>query len=319
MTVLFLNHPEADYGEYFLYNGLCELVGAENVWDFPYKKSYHGEFHTYDRPWCSDGKGCTAPFEFVVSRDVPERTMKDVIEALASRMISLVVLGSPRPTVRDYLRLLTPAIDVPIVLHDGEDYEDIDFFKLTAEYQIKLVLKREFVLGKPIPSGVFVRPFPFSCARPQVSADKTVDVLLAVGESHPARAAAREVVERISARVLCGHWGWTRYAELIAQSKIAVAPRGHGHDTVRRWDIPAFNTLLMCERTNLIEDNPLRDGEHCVYYSGPDELRDKLAWWVEHDAERERVARAGQDFVRQHHTNAARARRMLEWAKEVYG
>lgn len=317
--MLFLNHPEADYGEYFLYNGLCELVGAENVWDFPYKKSYHGEFHTYDRPWCSDGIGCTGPFEFAVPRKVPEHNLQEVTGALTSGQISLVVVGSPRQVARGYAASLRPLINAPIVLHDGEDYEDIDFYGIANRCGIKLVLKREFVDHKPRPPGITIKPFPFSCALPRVDADKTVDVLLAVGESHPARAVAREVVERINARVLCGHWGWTRYAELIAQSKIAVAPRGHGHDTVRRWDIPAFNTLLMCERTDLIEDNPLRDGEHCVYYSGPNELRDKLTWWVEHDAERERVARAGQDFVRQHHTNVARARRMLDWVVEVYG
>lgn len=317
--ILFLNHPEADYGEYFLYNGLCELMGAENVWDFPYKKSYHGEFHTYERPWCADGPGCTGPFEFAVPRTTPAHGQEDVTNALRSGRITLVVVGSPRPLARYWLDVLRSVIEVPIVLHDGEDYEDIDFFGLAPKYGIKLILKREFVLGKPMPEGVFVRPFPFSCALPMVTANKTVDVLLAVGESHPARRVAREVVERVNAKVLCGHWGWTRYAELIAQSKIAVAPRGHGHDTVRRWDIPAFNTLLMCERAQLIEDNPLRDGEHCVYYTGPDELRDKLAWWVEHDSERERVALAGQEFVYKNHTNVARARRMLDWVAEVYG
>lgn len=323
MKVLFLNHPEADYGEYFLYNGLCDILGAENVWDFPYKKSYHGEVHVYDRPWAGGASGCTAPFEFANARQSNVRTEQDVLDALRSDSFDLIVVGSPRYEAARNLRRLHPEMRTPrIVLHDGEDYGDVDYFGLTKECQIRLVLKRELAPGAFGPRGVEVRPFPFSCPihGDQDQVAKEVDVLCAVGDSNPVRGAAKAVVASLpSSKVLCGHWGWSRYIELIAQSKIAVAPHGHGQDTVRRWEIPAFDTLLVCERLILVEKNPLRDGEHCVYYSGADDLRDKLTWWLQHDAERERIAQAGQAFVHEHHTNAARARQMLEWVREVYG
>ena len=42
MKCLFLLHPENDYGESFLYNGLATLLGEDNVILYPQKLSYMG-------------------------------------------------------------------------------------------------------------------------------------------------------------------------------------------------------------------------------------------------------------------------------------
>ena len=62
--VLVINHPESDYGAAMLWNGLCEVLGPENVYDYPAKLSYHGQVHEgYILP---DGKrGLTAPLHWV--------------------------------------------------------------------------------------------------------------------------------------------------------------------------------------------------------------------------------------------------------------
>lgn len=331
MRVLFLNHPEADYGEYFLYNGLCEVLGAENVWDVPYKRSYHGEVHHYAGYQSHDESapvaalsgrgpaGVTAPFEFAKTRPGVERSGGEVLDACRTNAFDLVVVGSPRVEAVRQLKRLRPELHTDrIVMHDGEDYPDV--WGQYAHMGVRLYLKRELLPGHGQLTAMRVKPFPFSCPIEGLSCDKTLDVLCAVGDSNPVRAAAKATVQAVAgANVLCGHWGWSRYIELIALSKIAVAPRGFGQDTVRRWEIPAFDTLLMCERLDLVEDRPLRDGEHCVYYSGMDDLRDKLIGWLARDEDRQRVAAAGRAFVTEHHTNRARAQRMLDWIREVYG
>ncbi len=330
MRVLFLTHPEADYGEYFLWNGLCEELGEESVIEVPFKKSYHGEVHTYagytawrEHGWGLQGTGdvgCTAPFEYAHARPGREARQEEVLDGLRSNVFDLVVVGSIRIEALRHLRMLRPEIKCPIIVHDGEDYADICPPHATESLsKIKLYLKRELRKEWLDRNWSFsVKPMPFSSPLLfNVICSKQVDVLCAVGDSNPVRAAAREVVSSMpSTRVLCGHWSYSRYIELICQSKIAVAPRGFGQDTVRRWEIPSFNTLLFCEKLDLIEHEPLRDAEHCVYYASPEELRSKLEWWLAHDDERERVALSGQDFVSAHHTNRARARQAIKWASE---
>ena len=54
MKVLYLEHPQVDLNAYNIYKGLCEVLGEENVIDFPRKIVYRGEIDTYDSPYISE-------------------------------------------------------------------------------------------------------------------------------------------------------------------------------------------------------------------------------------------------------------------------
>jgi hypothetical protein len=170
-----------------------------------------------------------------------------------------------------------------------------------------------------------VKPFPFSTplfgSLDRPLCPKEIDVLCAVRGTHPVREAVHRAVAPMggSARVDFEVRPWGEYVDAIRRSRIAIAPRGHGLDTIRRWEIPTFDTLLLAERVPLVEEEPLLDGVHCAYYRDADELPGLLRWWLDHEEERARVAAAGMRFVRERHTNVARARRALEWVEEVYG
>jgi len=337
VKVLFLNHPEADFGEFYLYNGFCELLGAENVIDVPFKRSYHGEVHNYSgyprgysegEPlhWGLVGtgtRGCTAPFEYARPRAGSERSHEEVLDLLRSNAFEVVIVGSQRYEALRHFDMLRPEMRTDrIVMHDADDFEDVDFYTSARRNGVRLYLKRELTRQWfERPWSFALKPFQFSTIESvDARCDKQVDVLCAVGATHPVRAVAQEIVRSLpNARVEVGYWGWSRYRELIALSRIAVAPRGFGKDTARRWEIPQFDTLLMTEELDLIEDHPLVDQVHCVKYRDGNDLRTKLAWWCEHEDEQKRVAEAGHAHVAAHHTNVARARRVLEWVKEVYG
>lgn len=301
---------------------MCDLLGEENVWDFPHKRSYHyNEIHHYNRPWVGGAPGMTAPFEFAKLRTVPEHSEQEILDTLRSDGFDFVIVGSSRWEPMKNVRAMRGEIRTPkIVLHDGEDFADIDFYGLARSCNIRLYLKRELLQGCGHPSGFVVKSFPMSCSLMPKKIPKEIDLLCAVGETHASRNAAKDVVATIpETRAIYGYWPWTKYIELTSQSRIAVAPRGHGQDTLRRWEIPAFDTLLFCERLNLHEENPLRDGEHCVYYDNSADLKNKLVHWLSHEEDRQRVAEAGQAFVQQHHTTRARAQRVVDWIREVYG
>lgn len=56
----------------------------------------------------------------------------------------------------------------------------------------------------------------------------------------------------------------------------------------------------------------LQDGEHCRWYRDADECVRLAEYYLRHTAERERIRRAGEAFVRRHHTYDQRVRHLLD-------
>lgn len=344
MRVLFLNHPEADFGGYFLWNGLCELLGHEQVVDFPSKFSYHGETHGYPsfyrnhdarfegvmwKQGPNGPMGLTGPFDFARARPAgPDYGLGELREQLRAGRFDLVVCESPRATVIQSLRELRDVLPPRVVFHDGEDHTVVHL-EHVREFGLRLYLKREFtpeaerVVRQAIP-GCQVKPFPFSsCVEPETDGNRDIDIFCAIGATHPVRAKIVELVKALGNegfRVDTGRYNWKEYIARLRRSKLAIAPRGFGQDTARRWEIPMTGALMVQERLSLLEEEPLQDGVHAAIYdpNGSD-VEKKIRAYLASDDTRARVASQGRAYVLERHTNAARARRMLDYVKDVWG
>lgn len=309
-------------GGYCLYNGLCEVLGAENVVDYPYKRSYHGEVQTYPSFYAT-GVGLTGPFAWARARPGVERNSQQITDMLRDRAFDLVVCESPRIVVLDALRSLYDLLPPRIVFHDGED-SDVVRADLIASFRLRLYLKRELLRHAQSPMGCAVKPFPFSYYLhdlPPPAGKPTVDILYAVGNTHPVRQVVLSVVERLGLSIDTNRYSWGDYIERIRQARIAIAPRGFGRDTMRRWEIPgAGGALLLAEKLDIVEDDPLIDGVHCAtYWPDLSDLEIKIRHWLADEGSRRRVAEEGRRFVHERHTNVARARQVLKWVGEVWG
>ncbi|MDP5238428.1 glycosyltransferase [Uliginosibacterium sp. 31-16] len=80
---------------------------------------------------------------------------------------------------------------------------------------------------------------------------------------------------------------------------------------LRIFDVPATGSLLLTDYAPGIEEYLEPDKEVVVAHS-PAEMRDKALYYLAHDAERERIARAGWEKVRQLETYPQKMRRLLE-------
>lgn len=344
MKVLFLDHPEADFLSGQVYLGLCQALGPENVVDYPYKKSYHGVLHeypsVYDRnpggtlwqSWQATDQGNvgkTGPFSWMIPQPGREWTEDEIVTRIAD--FDVVVLASPRPYNSAALSSLIRRIGRDkirrLVMMDGEDYTTIRW-DFVETYLPSVYFKREMVPDpveiypmqkRSVAGRVRVVPFPFASPLPAFQpVKKDIDVLFLGGGTWGGRNDACDALRReFGDRFVGGvgvHYAYPEYLDAINRAKIAICVRGFGYDTLRFWEIPSFQTMMVADKLPLIKPFPFQDGVHIAYFNDTQHLVETVRHYLSNDEGRERIAKAGHQWLREHHTAAARARQLLEEA-----
>jgi spore maturation protein CgeB len=111
-----------------------------------------------------------------------------------------------------------------------------------------------------------------------------------------------------------------QYAQVLQQAKIAVnvlnMPNRFGSNT-RTFEATGLGTLLITEYTKEQAEDLFRENEEIVCFRSSEELRDKIRYYLTHDAERERIAAAGQARTLREHTLAHRLRKIVNITEEI--
>ena len=313
--VLYVDHPEADYGSGFLYNGLCRVLGPENVHDYPIKWSLHGRDHRYSTRDIADG--FTSPYPWMPSYPVswtdeeqadPTRLLEEVRRRLVEGYYPLVVMGSMRSAAMDAGLSLLPYVrrgGAKLVVHEGEDFQEYCGRHL-SELKPDLHLKREVSKRRAFSCDWPVLPFPFSFPD-----TPRTEALLAPGSDASEERGALDVVfmaggtwgfrfdvlrglsgmaaaeglrtrlgtdrrEKFAGDPNVGDLaGWWEYLGLLARSRCGVSVRGYGYDTCRFWET-AYSTLVVTDRLDLVVPEGYTDGVDCVEFDSVDTLQQKL-------------------------------------------
>lgn len=107
--------------------------------------------------------------------------------------------------------------------------------------------------------------------------------------------------------------------KIYSQSKIVFNKSGFGEINFRVFEALGCGSMLISDR--LREEVGLetlfQDGKHLVLYNSPDDLMDKVSYFLQHEEEREKIALEGQKEVLAKHTFEHRARKMLEIMRSV--
>ena len=99
-------------------------------------------------------------------------------------------------------------------------------------------------------------------------------------------------------------------ARKFAESKIVFNISMLDDINMRTFEAMATGSMLVTNWIPTIEEH-FKDGEHLVLYRSEEEMIDKIRYFLAHDDERERIARAGYEEVLAKHTIKHRVDRIL--------
>lgn len=341
--VLFLCHPESDWAEMGMFDGLCRLLGEENVVTYPYKPSYYGLIDTaYKLP---DGTyGVTAPAEQCVPRRQGPWTRGKILDLIDT--FDLIYIASCRAFSLKAARELWPWIKNKLIaICETEDHEDWNQ-QLVDEFQPWACFKRCLTddLKNKYP---YLDPLPMSACLPSYynqidDTQKSLQVFSQLGNTHHIRErltmrvarwlkkAGMEEQGRIGliGKSLLGMFENDRYGEsslsyrdylqTIAHSLITFVVRGWGIEPLRAWEATLFQTCIFWIQTpQWIYPYPFPD-ESVVYLNeNLDNLEDQLAYYIRNPDLAMQKGQASKSHLLQYHTSEKRAQYMLNIVSEI--
>jgi hypothetical protein len=329
MRILYLSNPSPDYLQDALYHGLTELLGTENVVDFPSNPQYHGESR--------DDRFSMLAFSF------PHRPAAELGDAV--RNADAIVIGSLREQVRPHVEaVLALRSRPPTVFLDGEDdpyirrvirsvdrYFKREVLESATRLRLRMPLRRVWHArrlpesGSPLTREIKVAtarargiaPLPFGVVDVggAPSTEKDYDVAFAGGTQNPSRALVTDLAARLARegyRVFnpVRAVPWTEYLEALRRTRIGIAARGLGFDTYRYWEVPYAGALLVAERPRIVIPHNFIDGQEAVLVETA-EIEAAVREWLGRDDLPE-VAAAGRAKVLSHHTSVQRAQTVLD-------
>lgn len=88
----------------------------------------------------------------------------------------------------------------------------------------------------------------------------------------------------------------------------------HAHEALdtetRVFEVLGAGGFLLTEK--LSSESPFQTGVHLVEVQSTDEIIESIAYYLHHQADRTRIAKAGYDYVQAHHTYAARTQEIID-------
>jgi hypothetical protein len=340
VKVLYITHPEPDQLEAIVYMGLCRELGAENVVDWQWKHTYHGQVYEGPIPYDPPGsRGTAAPFPWMIPQDTRAWGEEEVVARIGE--FDLIVLASPRAyNIRDLGRLIgrVGRSALKRLVHiDGEDYTTVRW-DLVEQFRPDVYFKLSMV-PEPVEcyhahkarvfGSVRVAPFPQASPLPSPApVAKDLDVVFFGGGSWqphrregipPSEPSQRPVLEARLRREFPsfagGYVGHEEYMATLNRARVAVCVGGSGIEPLRTYEILSCpGTLLARERIPVISPYPLVDGVNHVAFDGTNQddcvrvIREALA----DEPRRARIAAEGNRLLNEHYTPQARAKQLLE-------
>ncbi len=313
--LLILTHDHSDFGLDTLYDGLCGILGQENVVEFPWKPSLHGR-----------EKKRANNYPCVFNYGSKPRSVKQIVSELKENRFDVILFADVvQMAYPEEVKLfMAAAKHLPVVLYDTWDnsYTPLrNVFEYLGRKTVDLFFKREMLQGVDYGPRSFPLPFGYPESRipPGPSdSERTVDIFWAGKRIWGLRPIYISWLEKRFNRKFDQTFPQEEYAKRIRSARIGLSFFGSGFDTVRYWELPAHGAMLFAERPPIRIPDNFADGQTAVFFDDLPELKEKLDYYISHPAEVARIAAAGHQHFKSHHTTSCRARQFLGYLQKHF-
>lgn len=310
--ILFVTHPRPHYGLDILYDGLCTVLGPDNVVEYPWKPSLHG------KPPAE-----LANYPCVFDRPGAPLALDPLLAVIGNGDFDAILFGDLEHTLRQSTarRIATAGKNTPLFLFDAQDTCDDPRADMAAFLDIDTFagfFKREMLIGIDYGPNAFPLPFAYPDSRVPAAApaERRYDLFWAGHRGFGLRRLYLDRIEALTGQTFAFAYAQEDYVRLMQTSRIGLNIFGAGFDTVRYWELPAHGCLLLAERLPIRIPHDFQDGKTAIYFDDMRELEEKLAYCVAHRIAVGAIARAGHAHFLRHHTGSARARQALAWMRQ---
>lgn len=330
MKILFCNYNQPDYGLDTLYDGLCQLLGPENVLDYPHKPALHGS-----------NAECLLYYPDLINYPTffaypTYKTDDEKLTMLKNNEFDIILVGcnndsgfwdSLPPKINPIIhQLLSDAPrTIPVILIDqGDNAESSSKVNigLIKKYHARLYFKREYLKNKIYPSMVVPLNFSYPRRHMAISIDtKRANILFWAGKAYPQehyRIPYLKRLEKMEGTILFSDcFKQDEYLKQLSSYKIGLNLRGYGYDTVRYYELPAHGALLFSERLNIVIENDFKDDETAVFFDSPEEMTDKLQYLLKNESYVDKIRIKGHEWFKKYHTSKRRAKQLIDKIKSA--
>ncbi|MDO8571493.1 MAG: hypothetical protein Q7R79_02345, partial [bacterium] len=242
MKILFFSGTLKDFGCDVLFDGLCRVLGTENVLEYPEKAFLHGKTRhrlamypdAFNYPILKSDLGKlemlrNGEFDVVLVACRPETELSISLRILNEFQDTLRVLGEHNK-------------GTPVVIIDHGDHGGINTDARSLLRPI-LYFKREYLQSEDF--GPDVIPLNFAHSEKYIPANidtPRTNTLFWVGRDYPhlsIRTPYLAPLEKMRGEKFTERLTREEYAQRLLMHKIGLSLRGYGYDTTRYWELPA--------------------------------------------------------------------------------
>ena len=110
------------------------------------------------------------------------------------------------------------------------------------------------------------------------------------------------------------------YVRKLNQSKIFVISNNINRRLSMKYtEAMACGALVLADEPEDLDIQGFKNGEHLVIYDNLKDLKSKIQYYLKHDIEREKIAKAGMNFVRNRHSCKMRVKQFTKIVKREFG
>lgn len=311
-VLMFMLPGRSHYGMDVLYDGLCSVLGDDQVVDYPWKATLHGHVPTR-----------TEYYPCLFRRSGSPRQLEQLLSEVRAGQFGLIVVPFTEEE-QEYAHiraLLQECGDTPVAAIDAGDdcVSNLSrMLRVLERDSVDAYFKREHLA-----CADYGPAFPFPIAHPDhlVAEDITQArphrVFWAGHRLLGLRRLYLERMERILGESFDAIYPQSEYVHRMRASQVGVSIFGAGFDCVRYWELPANGCLLFAERPPIRIPHNFRDGETAVFFTDLSDFEEKLVYYLDHSDTAAEIARAGHEHLKRYHTASARARQVLGYIEQA--